>query len=204
MISWLNGSIVVQAPWSFLLSCTVRVSWTHCCPPQAHLPCPAISLAHRAWFCISRASQSLLFLCSMASEVFTDCRIKFKFLSLASKMYDLILIYISRCFLHCPSTCILNAKHHQSQNSLCDLLPASLITSDFLPRTLTHVPFAIVQYLARSTLPEFVSHQTQPTPLPIPNLIPHLPLSQTFGCFKSRNVVFVDQIAFFSYSPSRI
>lgn len=147
MISWLNGSIVVQAPWSFLLSCTVQVSWTHCCPPQAHLPCPAICLAHSAWFCISRASQSLLFLCSMASEVFTDCRIKFKFLSLASKVYDLILIYISRCFLHCPSTCILNAKHHQSQNSLCDLLPGSLITSDFLPRTLTHVPFAIVQYL---------------------------------------------------------
>lgn len=90
------------------------------------------------------ASQGhLLFLYSTASEVFTDCRIKFKFLSLASKLYDLILIYISRCIPYCASTCILNAKHHQTQNFLWDFLPTSLITSDFLPRTLTHVPFAI-------------------------------------------------------------
>lgn len=163
MISWLNGSIVVQAPWSFLLSCTVQVSWTHCCPPQAHLPCPAICLAHSAWFCISRASQSLLFLCSMASEVFTDRRIKFKFLSLASKVYDLILIYISRCFLHCPSTCILNAKHHQSQNSLCDLLPGSLITSDFLPRTLSPSCNTLHAQLCQNSFPTRLNLHRSPS-----------------------------------------
>lgn len=143
MFSWLNESLIVQALPCFSSPCTTLISWTHCSPSLSCWPYPAIYLVHGASFCISRVFQSLLFLCSTASELFIDHRWNFKFLSLVSKAAwsDSNL----HCQMYLPLSYYLSPEGHSSQylKFLSCFLTHIFGHSDFLPRMLSHIPFAI-------------------------------------------------------------
>lgn len=89
-------------------------------------------------------SVSLPFLCFTAPDVSTDHRIKFKFLSPASKTAWSDSNLHFQVYLLQPSTCMSNVPENHTWNVLCPSLSTSLMTWDALPGMLMFLAFPAI------------------------------------------------------------